>query len=1059
VKRPRGLLVALVVLSALMVGSVGSAALSADSDPSGLALDPASALAAGAPLGAQGKTVNAVVRLTDPSLAVANAKGNLSKAEQQAYVKQLKDKQSAVAGQINGIGGRQVGQVTKALNALIVSVDRAKIGQIEALADVASVRPLNDYQLDLSETVPYIGAAAAQAAGVTGAGVKVAILDSGLDYTHEDFGGPGTVAAYLAAYGATTADPKNKSRDGLFPTTKAVGGFDFVGEKWPNGGLEPDDDPIDCSPSVVTVPPPPGGTPAPCGGGHGTHVADIIGGIGPAKGVAPGASFYPVKVCSSVSTSCSGVALLQAVDFALDPNGDNDISDKVNVINLSLGSSYGQDEDDLSAALNNASRAGVVVVASAGNSADRPYIVGSPSSATEVISVAQTQVPSAKAIGLRINSPPSIAGTTFNTETVGWAPITADVTGDVAFVGRGCPAGQPAPVPPDGDPYLANPAGKVALIDRGACAVSLKVDRAAKAGAIGVLIGLVAPGPPVSFSFGGGDTFVGTLIITQADSNRIKTALATSAVNVTFGPSIATPLVGSMVNTSSRGPTVSRNSIKPDIGAPGASVSAEVGTGTGETAFGGTSGAAPMVTGSAALMLQKYPSRSPAEIKSALMNTAETNIQTNPALEPGVLAPITRIGGGEVRVKRALDSSTAAWDDDTKAASLSYGFGAVATPTSMHKRIVVRNYSNAARTYSISAGFRNASDAASGAVSLDVPSSLAVGANSSKTFDVKLQVDPSKLAVWNLNGGSVGGDGFRLQQFEYDGYVNVSGGGDSVHVPWQVLLHRAADVSAGAASVALTGGAGSVTLTNNSSVLAGRVDVFALTGQSPALKKKSQPAPGDNFAIVDLESVGVRAIGSNIQFGVDTFGARAHPNYPAEFDVYIDNNRDGNTDRIVFNLENGGFAVTGQNVVGVFTCTHAPPDTCSTGSTSVFFFTDADLNSGNAILTAPMGALGLTSATKFDFSVYAFDNYFTGELTDAIEGMTFTTGTPRFTGSGIPATGVPAGGSSTLNVQSVAGGSAASPSQTGLLLLYRDARGSGGPDTNKQEADALLVSG
>lgn len=994
------------------------------------------------PLGAKRGNVTAAVRLTDPSLAVANAKGGMSKAEQQAYVKQLKDKQGVVAGQVKGLGGTQVAQVTKGLNALVVSVDRSKIAQIEALPNVASVRPINDYQLDLSETVPYIGAAAAQASGVTGAGVKVAILDSGLDYTHQDFGGAGTTAAYTAAYGTTTADAKNKSRDGLFPTAKAVGGFDFVGEAWPSGALAPDDDPIDCSPTVIG-----------CGGGHGTHVADIIGGTGPVKGVAPGSSFYPVKVCSSVSTSCSGVALLQAVDFALDPNQDGDISDKVNVINLSLGSPYGQDEDDLSAALNNASRAGIVVVASAGNSADRPYITGSPASATEVISVAQTQVPSARAFCLRINSPPSIAGTTCNTETVGWAPIGDGFTGDVVFVGRGCPANSIAPANNNpADPYLADPAGKVALIDRGGCAVSLKVDRAAKAGAIGVLIGLVAPGPPVSFSFGGGDTFVPTLIITQADSNRIKGALAAGfTVNVSVGPSVSIPLVGGVVNTSSRGPSFSRNTIKPDIGAPGGSVSAEVGTGTGETAFGGTSGAAPMVAGSAALMLQKYPGRSPAEVKAVLMNTGETNIQTNPALEPGVLAPITRIGGGEVRVKRALDSSTAAWEEDTGAGSLSYGYEAVATPKTLQKKVVLRNYSNSARTYGINAGFRYANDAASGAVSLDVPSSVNVGANSSKTFNVQIKVDPSKLAVWTLNGGSRGGDGFRLQEFEFDGYVNITGGGDNVHLAWQTLLHRSADVSAGADSLTLTAGTGSVTMTNSSPVLDGRVDVFALTGQSPAIKKKSLPQPGSNFAIVDLQSVGVRQLGTNIQFGIDTYGARAHPNYPAEFDIYIDNNRDGTPDFAIFNFENGGFAVTGQNVVGVFNL--------ATGAVSVFFFTDADLNSGNAILTAPMSALGITAATKFDFSVYAFDNYFTGALTDAIEGMTFTAGTPRFTGTGIPATGVPAGGTSTLTVQSVAGGAAASPSQTGLLMLYRDARGKGGPDTSKQEADTLLVSG
>jgi hypothetical protein len=65
--------------------------------------------------------------------------------------------------------------------------------------------------------------------------------------------------------------------------------------------------------------------------------------------------------------------------------------------------------------------------------------------------------------------------------------------------------------------------------------------------------------------------------------------------------------------------------------------------------------------------------------------------------------------------------------------------------------------------------------------------------------------------------------------------------------------------------------------------------------------------------------------------------------------------------------------------------------------------------------------------------------------------MTYTPATPRFIGSGVPATGVPAGGSSNLTIFALPGGAVASPSQQGLLLLYRDAQ----PD---QEADAIAVT-
>ena len=146
----------------------------------------------------------------------------------------------------------------------------------------------------------------------------------------------------------------------------------------------------------------------------------------------------------------------------------------------------------------------------------------------------------AATIPLVINSPSSIAGSYTNTARLSFAPIDTAVTGNVAYVGRGCPADSISTGSPE-DPYLTDPSGKVALIDRGACAVSLKIDRAAQAGAIGVLIGLVAPGDAMSFSYGGGSHFVPSLVITQPTSNLIKAALGSSTVNATINPAHAIP--------------------------------------------------------------------------------------------------------------------------------------------------------------------------------------------------------------------------------------------------------------------------------------------------------------------------------------------------------------------------------------------------------------------------------------------------------------------------------------------------------------------------------------
>jgi minor extracellular serine protease Vpr len=978
-----------------------------------------------------GGDVQVIVRLTDPPLAAVvgeNAKRTgiqMSSAEQRAYVAQLHRAQDSVMQTIAAYGGRELARVSRAHNAIAVSIEPNRLRDIAALPKVAMVRMNVDYRLALSSTVPYVGAAQLHTLGVDGTGVTVAVLDTGIDYTHRNLDGPGTVAAYTAAYGTSPTDPANTTLDGVFPTTKVVAGFDFVGEGWPNSPRAPDPDPIDFN-------------------GHGTHVADIIAGHsldGLHKGVAPGANLIAIKVCSSVSTSCSGIALLEGLDFALDPNGDDDLSDAADVINMSLGSPYGQFQDDLGAAAGVTARFGVVVVAAAGNDSDRPYIVDSPSSAPEVISVAQTEVPTAKRFPLRINSPANIARTDANTATVDWAPVDQGFTGDVAYVGRGCPIDGATPE----DPYLADPAGKVALIDRGVCAVSLKVDRAARAGAIGVLIGLVAPGDAIGFSFGGGTVFVPTLVITQSTSNLIKANIA-APVNVTVSPEQFVPLVGGVVGSSSRGPSYSYHAVKPDIAAPGGSVSAIAGSGDREEAFSGTSGATPMVAGAAALMIQSFPALSTAEIKARLMNSAEVNIFTNPATQPGVLAPITRIGGGELRVNKAHDVQTAAWDEaDPFAVSVSFGDFRTTGVTTRQKRIAVHNYSASATTYTITTSFRYASDA-NGAVVLEAPASVTVPAQSSSNFRLTLTLNASLLPTWTLDGGANGGNGALLQALELDGYVTISGGDDTIHLPWHILPHKAADVQAEVTRVDLDEEGGSLKLSNLLGEVAGRVDVFSLTGRSPRISKLDFPGPGDNFAIIDLKFVGVRGVTVSgepgVQFAVNTWDVRSHPNYPAEFDVLIDTDGDGTFDYVVFNLENGGFGATGQNVVAVLNL--------RTNQAVTRLFTDADLDSSNVILTALLSDLGLSPSSSFTFSVLAGDNYFTGEVTDSIEDMTYQLNLPRFVGFGLPATGVPAGGSSTLSIQAPAGGDLASPSQLGLLLMYRDGK-------TRSEAEAIRV--
>ncbi len=174
--------------------------------------------------------------------------------------------------------------------------------------------------------------------------------------------------------------------------------------------------------------------------------------------------------------------------------------------------------------------------------------------------------------------------------------------------------------------------------------------------------------------------------------------------------------------------------------------------------------------------------------------------------------------------------------------------------------------------------------------------------------------------------------------------------------------------------------------------------------------------------------MGARAYDGILDVGITTYGERSHQAYPAEFDVYIDVNSDGVDDFVAYTAEAGAFASTGQVLVYVVDL--------ATGTGGAYFYADADLNSANMRMYIPLAAIGATANSKMTLSVYAFDNYFTGALTDAIEGMVFTPAKPKFGPLGFIENIAPWSFTSFQPVR-VPGGAAASPSQSGLLMLYR----------------------
>ena len=90
---------------------------------------------------------------------------------------------------VAGLGGAEVARLSKVYNAVVVNIDAAQLPAVVALPGVSAVKPIVDHDLALTSTVPYIGANALHGLGLTGTGVKIAVLDSGIDYTHKNLGG------------------------------------------------------------------------------------------------------------------------------------------------------------------------------------------------------------------------------------------------------------------------------------------------------------------------------------------------------------------------------------------------------------------------------------------------------------------------------------------------------------------------------------------------------------------------------------------------------------------------------------------------------------------------------------------------------------------------------------------------------------------------------------------------------------------------------------------------------------------------------------------------------
>jgi minor extracellular serine protease Vpr len=788
--------------------------------------------------------------------AKANGK-KLDKQTQKNHAKKLVNGKERAKDKVVKSGGKIITSYENIYNGLYVQVKRSELTELANLSEVKGIYAVNPVELHNDRSVSFIGAPdvwekAVDGVKVTGEGITVAVIDTGIDYTHAAFGGEGTVDAY-------NANNPNVIEEGSFPTVKVVGGYDLVGTDYDASSSnpelrvpQPDIDPLDEH-------------------GHGTHVAATVAGLEVegkvGKGVAPDASLYAYKVFGK--SGSTGVTT-QALEMAADPNGDGDVSDHVDVVNMSLGSAYGHPDDPSAVATNLAVDAGIIVVASAGNSGDIPYITGSPAVAEKAISVAASVDDGVIVGGVNVNSPASIAGQYEAVEGAISTPLaeTGDITNDIVYVGRGC----------TGDALKADPTGKIALIDRGTCPFTEKLTNALNAGAVAAVVANNATGDPITM--GGTDVDLPGVMVSKETGNKIKGALGEGVVNITLSDSIkvAKPhLADTIASFSSKGPGRGTIGFKPEISAPGFDISsAAFGSGSDSTLMSGTSMAAPHIAGVAALLRQLHPDWSTEEIKSLIMNTSTPIKDLNKNVYP-----LSRQGAGRVQVDVAANTTSVV---SPQAISLGYVPVSDEVQIERNRDVTISNKGNATNEYTVT--WENRHGNTDGPVSLSLPSSLKVAAGTSKKFKVDFAIDSAALSD---------NPGFH----EFDGYVVLTeASGEVLRVPYQAVIEKVSDVKSSAVK-------DTVKLTNKGAT-ASMTELFEFGGYDAADQTIS--------SFYDLSALGARAVEDGVgEFIVATEGAWETPNL-VEFNIYIDNNMDGEPEYILYNQD--FYAFFGLNPIG-----------------------------------------------------------------------------------------------------------------------------------------------
>ncbi len=716
--------------------------------------------------GRSAQRTRVIVTLEDAPLAAAapraaytrvgtRLKLNVASSFSRSYLAQLDTaQQRAIAMLRSEIPAAEVDRRYRVLlNGFAVSLPYTQLPELLASGLAENVYPSLSYTMSLNRGPAVIGAS--QFSGLTGArgeGVRVAVVDDGVDEAHP----------FLSAEGFSYPAGFPKGPSGA-TTPKVIVARGFAG---PGANSAP----LDRDQSF-----------------HGTFVAGIIagkadtdvpagvrgicgeasGGCHPAvndvSGVAPRAQIGNYRVFNvplPLGGCCSGTTpeIVAAFEAA--------VTDGMDVINFSGGGPQADPRTDaLIPAVANVVRAGVVPVVSAGN--DRDFFglgtAGSPATAPEAISVGSTANSHVFGNSLTVVSP---------TVPFGRIPFVASdnlppgwITTNQRLVDVGTVSGS------NGNRLLCEGTlpdgslrGAIALVSRGGCQYEAKATRARAAGAAGMVIAENRPGDPTFALFG--SLSGGT--VSDLDGARLRAAMAGSggAVNVRFNRDIlevGTTWAGVPSSFSAGGLTPFGHALKPDVTAPGSQVLSSTlpeFAGDNYAVLDGTSFSAPHVAGAAALLIQRHPGWNAKQVKSALMSTAGPAFaDTSLTQEASVLVQ----GAGLVRVG-AADRPLIFTDPQ----SLSFGYLDVnAGAASRAIAVTVSDAGDGAGTWSVQIQPQVAS---SGATVEAAPFSLATGG----TAVVQM--------VARAGAGAAGGDNF--------GFIVLRRGADTRRIPYAFSVTR-----------------------------------------------------------------------------------------------------------------------------------------------------------------------------------------------------------------------------------------------------------------------------